>query len=170
MSPLPVWPKRADAESFYGTHTLGPDGLPTQEWQEDHLILMPVPFPLRLAWQPTTTVRRIRCHVKAAISLEHILHAILAHYGGDPEKVRAARMDLFGGCYEFRRARGGSQLSMHAWGAAIDLDPERNELGVPWKPGTGMMPQAVVEIFESAGWTWGGGWKRPDPMHFEAAV
>lgn len=77
-------------------------------------------------------------------------------------------MDLFGGCYNYRRVSGRSQLSVHSWGAAIDLDPVNNPLGKKWRPDSGMMPEQVVAIFRAEGWRWGGDFTRPDCMHFEA--
>jgi hypothetical protein len=61
------------------------------------------------------------------------------------------------------------RLSLHAWGAAIDLDPDYNPVGWAWRRDAGMIPMAVVELFEAAGWRWGGQFKgRKDCMHFQA--
>lgn len=164
------WPAQKDVGNFFGAIELGQDGRPTERWESRTLTVVSTPFPLRLSWETQTTVRRIRCHRGVAPDLTRILDEILQLYKGDLEAIKAARMDLYGGCYEFRRARGLAQLSMHSYGVAIDLDPERNGLGVKWEKGKGMMPEEVIEIFEAHGWTWGGRWKtRPDPMHFQAA-
>jgi hypothetical protein len=115
-------------------------------------------------------LKRIRCHQRIAASLEHVLSGILAHYGSATE-VRRAGMDLFGGCYNFRRISGSGRLSTHAWGAGIDLDPARNSLGKPHSEPEGMMPLAVVALFEAEGWRWGGRFvNRPDCMHFQATT
>lgn len=124
---------------------------------------------MRLAWDTDTVVRRMTCHRVVAKSLAAVLGNILSLYGS-VEEVQKARMDLFGGCYNFRLTRGGSILSMHSYGIAIDLDPDRNGLGVKYDEKKGMMPQEVVELFAAEGWTWGGKWSRPDAMHFQAAT
>jgi hypothetical protein len=78
-------------------------------------------------------------------------------------------MHLYGGTYNYRRISGSSNLSLHAFGAAIDLDPDHNPLGMPWRADAGMMPMEVVEIFEAEGWKWGGRFQsRKDCMHFQA--
>jgi hypothetical protein len=78
-------------------------------------------------------------------------------------------MHLFGGAYAYRTVRGSTRLSLHAYGAAIDLDPVRNPLHQAWKP-LRMMDLGVVETFEAAGWTRGGRFtSRPDCMHFQVA-
>ncbi len=66
--------------------------------------------------------------------------------------------------FNWRPIRGGSSLSYHSWGVAIDLNPGTNGMGKQ-----GDMPMKVVEIFESLGFKWGGRWQgaRRDPMHFE---
>jgi hypothetical protein len=51
---------------------------------------------------------------------------VLQHYG--PDKVRQLGLDLFGGCLNVRKMRGGSAWSMHSWGIAFDFDPDRNQL------------------------------------------
>lgn len=164
----PAWPRQVDVPTYFGRLELGANGRPTARWEARSLQTVAVPYPLRLAWEPEVVVRRITCHRRVARPLGQCLEAVLAHYGS-VEAVRAARMDLYGGCYNFRTMRGSNALSLHSYGIAIDLDPERNALGQKWVEEKGMMPLAVVRIFEAAGWTWGGRWNRPDAMHFQAA-
>lgn len=130
------------------------------------LVTIRLPYPMRLAWDHSETVTRTRCHRKVAESLQAALEGILEHYG-DVDAVAEARMDLYGGCYNKRPQRGGRAWSLHAWGAAIDLDPTRNRNLWPW-PSKATMPVAVIEIFERLGWKSGArAWGR-DAMHFQA--
>jgi hypothetical protein len=158
-------------EGFFGKHRLGQDGMPTAAWESSNLVRFEAPYPLALAWDPTVRVRRVRCHKLVAQSLETILKNILSHYGNDPVEVRRARMDLYGGCFNFRRISGSGRLSTHAWGVGIDIDPDRNPLGQAHNEALGMMPLAVVMLFEAEGWRWGGHFvTRPDCMHFQATA
>ena len=70
----------------------------------------------------------------------------------------------FGGCYNLRNIRGGSKLSMHSWGIAIDLNVSENRLG---SVGEFHKRPELIKIFEKEGFTWGGNFSRLDPMHFE---
>ena len=167
-----TWPREnpKQLEAFYGPLALGADGNPTASWMKTHLTQIATPYPLALAWDPTRRVSKVTCHQHVSQSLESILNAILAHYG-TAEKVARERMHLYGGCYQFRRIAGSTSLSMHAYGAAVDLDPIANPLGKAYDPAAGMVPMAVVEIFEGEGWTWGGRFHtRRDCMHFQAAT
>jgi hypothetical protein len=78
----------------------------------------------------------------------------------------AIRPENYGGCYAPRFIDRNPELplSNHAFGLAIDLNTDTNQLGT-----TGDMDPRVVEIFERWGFEWGGRWDRPDPMHFELA-
>jgi hypothetical protein len=166
-----MWPKDTpeELENFYVRHRLGADGMPTSAWQREHLRRIILPYPLTLSWDLSVDIRRVTCHKNVAESLAHILEQILAHYGSIQE-IKRARMHLFGGCYNFRRVSGRNRLSTHAWGAGIDIDPQKNPLGKPYDESAGMMPKVVVRIFESEGWKWGGKFRsRPDCMHFQAA-
>jgi hypothetical protein len=166
------WPKDTPQalNAFYGKHAIRSDGLPTDAWLSEHLRLHRTPYPLRLAWSPAEQVNKIRCHKRVGDSLIGILEQILDHYGSYDD-VKAARMDLYAGCYNFRLIKDSVRLSTHAWGAGIDLDPERNPLGKKYESEAGMMPQPVVDIFEAEGWKWGGRFtQRPDCMHFQATV
>ena len=160
------WPNQsvASLNKFYG-NPVGKHGQSNKTWEKNNLILVPVPYKMVLAWDDSEPVKSILIHVKCAGSLAIILHAILGEYGSQAD-LHAAGLDLFGGSFSYRRIEGSHRLSTHAWGAAIDIDPEHNAMGShKWR-----MLQDVVNIFDAQGWTWGGRWKnRPDPMHFQAA-
>lgn len=151
------WPARDERSlvDFYG-----PPG-------EQRLVRLPVPYRLRLAWDPTVSVGRISCHELVAASLGGCLEALRDHYG--LAALSELRLDHFGGCYSYRKMRGGTSWSLHAWGAAIDLDPVHNGLHTPW-PEKATMPLEAIEIFEAAGWLSGArAWGR-DAMHFQATA
>lgn len=154
--------------AYYGNPDANGDGSPDPAWEGANLVRFVPPYPMVLAWAPETPVSFIRCHKSAAPSLHRVLSRIGSIYGSD-EALRAARMHLYGGAYQFRLMRGAHQLSIHSWGAAIDLDPERNAFGRHYDPAT-MMPRAVIDAFASEGWVWGGMWSTPDAMHFQAAT
>ena len=166
------WPRDnpADLEAFYGRIELGADGLPTAAWEAENLTTIVAPYTLYPVWDSEMPIRWIRCHRLVAESLKGVLSGILAHYGS-VARLREARMHLFGGVYHYRRIKGTSVLSLHAYGAAIDLDPALNPLGQEWRPDAGMMPLPVVGLFEAAGWKWGGRFAgRKDCMHFQATA
>jgi D-alanyl-D-alanine carboxypeptidase len=77
------------------------------------------------------------------------------------------RPDDYGGCYvpRFIDRDPSLPLSMHAFGLAVDINVSTNLLGTK-----GDQDPRVVEIFEKWGFSWGGRWDRPDPMHFELAA
>ena len=166
-----TWPKdkRADLDAFYGRHLLGANGRPTSAWLSEHLKNFTAPYPLTLSWDLNAQVTKLYCHKLVGESLVSIFEKILAHYGNITE-VRKARMHLYGGVYNYRPIKDSNRLSTHAWGASIDLDPEKNPRDKAYVANSGMMPMDVVNIFEAEGWKWGGRFQnRPDCMHFQAA-
>lgn len=75
-------------------------------------------------------------------------------------KVKELR--TWDGCFNIRKKRGLSSMSLHSWGLAIDVNAAWNQLN---KQPT--LSAAFVKCFTDAGFTWGGTWKRLDGMHFE---
>lgn len=72
------------------------------------------------------------------------------------------------GCFAPRASRGNPRLfSLHSFGLAVDINADTNPMR---KPMVRDIPDAWVDVFERAGWTWGGRWSTPDPMHFQAAT
>lgn len=74
----------------------------------------------------------------------------------------------YAGCWSprFIRSATGSPAgpSRHAWGAAVDINAPDNPFG-----SSGNQDPRLVEIMAAWGFTWGGTWLVPDPMHFEYA-
>ena len=133
------------------------DGSLDPRWAADYLTRITLPFPMVLSWDHATSVTQMTCHRKLAGVFADVFAKIEAH--GLQEKIKA-----FGGCFSFRQQRTGSKLSAHAWGVAVDLNPETNVQGT-----AGDMDAGVIEIFRAAGFEWGGDWsaKVRDPMHFQ---
>lgn len=85
-----------------------------------------LPFPFQLAWDREQEVESFACHRLLETVLTSIFAEAVRHYGQAAFTV--LDLDQFGGCFNHRKMRGGTSLSVHAWGAAVDLDPLRNQL------------------------------------------
>lgn len=110
------WPSQANVQQVFGK-----PGNPRCTAGKARL-----PFPFRLAWDLNQKVMQFGCHELVAEPLTRIFARAVEHYG--EAEYRRLGLDLFGGCYNLRPMRGGSTYSMHAYGIAVDLDPERNQL------------------------------------------
>lgn len=133
-------------------------------------VLIPLPYPMRIAWDMKINANKMQCHALVADQLKAIFADLLAHYGL-PELQRLG-IDIFGGCYNFRKMRGGSRWSRHSWGIAIDLDPVRNGLKTKKPVAQFSKPeyQAMIDIFYKHGFIGYGPEKDYDWMHFEIGV
>jgi hypothetical protein len=138
--------------------------------EPDYLVVIDLPYPMRLAWDKSKTVTKMRCHKLVADNFKQAFKEILAHYG--ITKIKELGIDLFGGCFNYRPMRGGSSLSRHSWGIAIDLDPERNGLKTKWKDCQFSKAEysKLHQIFEKNGFFNYGKVKDYDAMHFEIAI
>jgi hypothetical protein len=132
-----------------------------------YLVAIKLPYPMRLAWDKNTKVKTMRCHKLAADKFTAVFNDLLAHYGYD--KIVELGIDLFGGCFNFRAMRGGSDYSRHSWGIAIDLDPERNLLKETSKTARFARPEykPMIDIFYKHGFVSLGRERNYDWMHFE---
>lgn len=131
-------------------------------------ISLELPYQMKLAWEPSTKVSRITCHEKVAASLYKIFENTLSTYGSD---IEVLGLDLFGGCLNVRKMRGGSSWSIHSWGAAVDLNPENNQLR--WSDKRALFAKEEYSSFwsivEREGWNSLGRMCNYDWMHFQAA-
>lgn len=134
-----------------------------------YLVTINLPYPMRIAWDTSTKVTRMRCHKDVAKNFEAVFADLLVYYGYD--KIVELGIDLFGGCFNFRKMRGGSDWSKHSWGIAIDLDPARNKLKETSRTARFARPEykPMIDIFYKHGFISLGREKNYDWMHFEIA-
>lgn len=150
-SPNP-WPSsaRREVEKFYG-----------KPGDESNLVPFDFPFP---TYYGGKRVLKGRCHYKVKDSLLRILTEIGQKYGKERDIIEEA--EDYGGIYNFRNKRGGSSLSLHSWGVAIDLDADDNMFRDSW-PMKADMPLEIMECFAKEGWTSAGAFWGYDAMHFQ---
>lgn len=136
---------------------------------EGYLVRIDLPYPMRIAWDIDTTVKTMMCHKLVADKFKAVFNDLLIHYGYN--KIKELGIDLFGGCFNYRKMRGGSAWSMHSWGIAIDLDPARNQLKETSKTARFARPEykPMIDIFYSHGFIGLGPEQNRDWMHFESA-
>ena len=78
-----------------------------------YLVAIDLPYPMRLAWDLNTKVKRISVHKLVAENFKAVFNDLLAHYGY--EKIVELGIDLYGGTFNFRKMRGGTDWSKHSW-------------------------------------------------------
>jgi hypothetical protein len=127
-----------------------------------------VPWRMVLAWDPAEVITSFSCHELVAPSAQRAFDRIAAIYS--PAQIEDLGLHLFGGCYNHRPKRGGSSLSTHAYGIAIDLDPERNRLN--WGKDRARLAQRDAvpfwDVWAAEGWTSLGRTRDFDWMHVQA--
>jgi hypothetical protein len=123
-----------------------------------------------VAWMPTrgggtlrvTTVNGVNQRLADAVKDLDKLPADMSRY-----LVPSA------GTYNCRTIANTSRLSVHAFGAAIDINDKLSDYWewskgkdgkITWK---NRVPAAIADIFERHGFIWGAKWYHFDTMHFE---
>lgn len=153
------WPLQNDLDSFYGA--AGGDQCTRGK--------VNLPFEMKLDWDREKTITRFSCHELVADSLEKIFNKINSAYS--PHSINAYGFNIFGGCYNYRKMRGGSKLSTHSWGIAVDIDPSRNKLR--WGSDKAFLAKDVCDeywrIWHSENWVSLGHEFDYDWMHVQAA-
>jgi len=150
-----TWPHDDTASliAFYG-----------KPWEDGSLLVHVVP-PFVMKYEGAV-IRGITIHKKCADALTEALNTAWISYKKDQAAIDASGLSNYSGSFNYRNVRGASNLSCHAFGAALDIDAEHNPLGAV----KGRMPQEVVQAFKSVGAFWGGDFiHRKDWMHFQFA-
>jgi len=152
------WPKQTQSEltKFFGK-------VGTNQ------VYVELPYPHRLAWDKDTVVTRTKCNKKVHDSIKRVLTKVLKHYGID--EIKRLGLDLFGGCFNVRKKRGGTTYSTHSWGIALDYDPTNNRLKWGRDRATFAKPEYDQwwKYWEDEGWVSLGRARNFDWMHVQSA-
>jgi hypothetical protein len=134
---------------------------------EGYLVTIQLPYPMRIAWDTDTTVSKMRCHKLVADRFLAVFNELMRVYGY--EKIKELGIDLFGGCFNFRKMRQANEWSTHSWAIAIDLDPARNGMNTVKAKAQFGKPEykPMLDIFKKHGFEWGGDLWGKDCMHFQ---
>ena len=105
-------------------------------------------------------------HEQVSISLINALNEIAEHYGD--ERIQQLGLNVYDGCFNKRKERGGDNWSTHAFGIAIDLNAKKNGLETSWNDCLFSKPEyaSFISIMEKWGWYSKGKYDGFDAMHF----
>lgn len=122
-----------------------------------------------IIWMPKSWGRRIFVTVVNGVAEK--LKAISDELELLPPDLRQAAYPI-AGVLACRPVADTGQMSMHGYGAAIDLNLRVSDYWLWQKkadpiPYHNRMPQEIVDVFERHGFVWGGKWYHYDTMHFE---
>lgn len=124
-----------------------------------------------ITWLPKTVAKRIR--VTRVNGVAKRLQAVSNDLEALPKRYRKF-LNPIAGIYNCRKIAGTRRYSVHAYGAAIDINVKHAHYwrwSKPNKKGRypyrNNIPIEIVEIFERHGFIWGGKWYHYDTMHFE---
>jgi hypothetical protein len=125
-----------------------PDLLATQS---KHMVMWDVPAELEIGVIP----KKIYCNKDMVGPLTKAFKSLIS-------TGRVKELKTWDGCFNIRKKRGLSSMSLHSWGIAIDVNAFENGLNQIPKLSSGF-----VKCFTDAGFDWGGEWQRLDGMHFQ---
>lgn len=147
------WPTQRECRRFYGA-------------PGTNLVRLTLPYFMTYGEKE---VRSIMINKRCADSADRAMQRIAQEYNARDRK--ALGLTIFGGCFNNRPMRGGTEPSMHAYACAIDFDPNRNQL--KWGRDRARLAQKDCEAFwrawEEEGWISLGRSRNFDWMHVQAA-
>jgi hypothetical protein len=122
-----------------------------------------------LVWLPRSWGKIVRATDVAGVADR--LKAVSTEVDGLSPAISRAAYPI-AGILSCRPVADTGKMSMHGYGAAIDLNLNFSDYWLWQKkidpiPYRNRMPQDIVDIFERHGFIWGGKWYHYDTMHFE---
>ena len=115
------------------------------------MVVWDVPSYLEVGFIP----KKIYCNKDLIAPLSKALTALI-------QTGHVKELKSWDGCFNIRKKRGGSTMSLHSWGVAIDVNAAWNCFGC--RP---QLSAGFVKCFTDNGFDWGGTWRKPDGMHFQ---
>jgi len=118
-----------------------------------NMVVWDVPVALEIGFIP----KKIYCNKDMVVPLSHAFNNLI-------QRDVVSELKTWDGCFNIRKKRGGSTMSLHSWGIAVDVNAYANCFGCKPK-----LTAKFVKCFTDAGFDWGGTWGKPDGMHFQLA-
>lgn len=165
-TPLAAWPHEDTAalNAFYGDPH-GNNGEASPAWQAANLVAWAPAYPMFYSDEARSPLLHLRIHKKCVATFDAAFKDVLATLG--LPYIKAHRLDVSGGTFCYRLQRGGSRMSVHSWGCAIDMDPGHNPFPHKWVAGAGMIDGRFAAILQKHGFDWRGAAGDDDAMHFQ---
>lgn len=159
-----LYPKEDTAEliKFFGDPR-GRNGNYSPAWYKANMVKWVPPYQMYYSDGKKTPFKSFWLHKKVYNTFDGAYKEVLATFG--IEKIKALRLDISGGLFNYRLIRGGNRLSVHSWGIAIDMDPAHNPFPAKWKKG--MIDLQFCDIMEKHGFWWRGRNGDNDVMHYQ---
>lgn len=135
----------------------------------ENLEKLQMPFPLKLSWNLTREIDLVSVNQRCYEAFAEVWNKTLEAYGR--ERISELSLDVFGGCYNKRFIGHSKRWSVHAFGAAWDIDPDHNAYSMHRGEARLSGPEydEFWEIVESVGGTSLGRARNYDWMHFQFA-
>lgn len=119
--------------------------------KESNMVVWDVPTELEIGVIP----KKIYCNKDMVKPLEQAFKNLI-------QRNHVKELKTWDGCFNIRKKRGLTSMSLHSWGIAIDVNAAWNGLNK-----TPVLSAGFVKCFTDAGFYWGGTWQRKDGMHFQ---
>lgn len=156
-------PHQREVATFYGDPARG------EEYMRSRLKTIRLPFKMRIDYDLDQRTSRMTVHEKCAPSLYDAMVKVHDEYG--IREMRRLGIDRYAGGFNYRKMRGGSSWSMHAYGCAVDFYARPNSLRMKCPEALFCGPEyrRFLDIMEAHNWLpairlWGA-----DAMHFQQA-
>jgi hypothetical protein len=131
-------------------------GEPTPAFERKWMVLWDVPDDINKAIPALPN--KIYCNKLMVLPLENAFRCLI-------QRGKHKELKTWDGCFNIRKKRGLSSMSLHSWGIAIDVNAAWNQLG---KQPT--LSKEFVKCFTDQAFEWGGTWTRKDGMHFQLSI
>jgi D-alanyl-D-alanine carboxypeptidase len=151
------WPYQRDCVTFYGNPNL-------KGWVDKNLVKVQAPWQMKYGGKD---VNFIPIHRLCKDSLERIFDWTWEKVDKSQSKIIELHFDLYSGSYVLRPMRKAKTLSMHAYGAALDMADRFN----PFQSQNHLFTKDTLLIAAALqeSCVWGGAWNPPDGMHIQWA-
>lgn len=134
----------------------------------EHQVCLDLPYKMKLSWDESIWIDRFLCHEKVKKSLNKILVDVNKAY--TVNEINTYGFNIWGGCLKVRYKSSLKELSLHSWGIAIDINPNKNKF--LWDSEKALFAKDCClkwwEIWEAYNWYSLGRNNNYDWMHIQA--